>query len=158
MFYRFFYFRKYMVETEDNNTISYSHIGEGKFRFLHYFKLWSKRLVILASLIQLFYFPTLENIIAVLSILVGWLCNDLLILNRYTINRFVFLSFIVISYSITQFFIPIVFTLLEGKPLMHNLKYPYSVNNALFACIIYTSIGTLSVWINLCKRIISLRK
>jgi hypothetical protein len=43
------------------------------------------------------------------------------------LTKFTFSSIVILGYSLTQFVIPIIFTLLEGKSIVYNLKYPYSV-------------------------------
>ncbi|WP_157618516.1 hypothetical protein [Spirosoma spitsbergense] len=114
-----------MVGTE--KTVIYTNLVRDRSIFLESFKLWTKRLIVIAAIIQFFCFPTSENVLAVLLVIVGWMCTDFFVLNKYTISKYLFSTFIIIGYSITQFFIPIVFTLFEGKPLVYNLKYPSSV-------------------------------
>ncbi|WP_257668495.1 hypothetical protein [Parapedobacter tibetensis] len=95
--------------------------------FLGLFIKWSWYGIILSAVLQCVFFGSAKNIFAVICVLVAWHITTSFVLTRSLLSRFTLSTFLIIGFSITQFYLPILFTLLEGKPLVYNLEVPYDV-------------------------------
>ncbi|WP_170299131.1 hypothetical protein [Larkinella terrae] len=112
------------------------------------FKLWIWKVVLVAAIIQGLFFFSPENIFAITCVISAWWLVDKLILNKETLARYTFSTVIILGYSLTQYCLPLIFTLLEGKPLVYNLKFPYSVFiHSLLALAVFLSMHHLyKIW------------
>lgn len=95
--------------------------------FILKFKKFAIILLLFFTSLQLCVFFSIENLLCIVIVIIGWL-----ITNNYLFSKDVFLKFplsslIILGFSSTQFFLPLCFTILEGKPLIFNLLYPYQV-------------------------------
>ncbi|MFP9099567.1 hypothetical protein ACLI09_10970 [Flavobacterium sp. RHBU_24] len=95
--------------------------------FLKNFKRWTLSIVIISTLLQMLFFPTIANAVGSFSAFLGWyiICTALLVeknLYNYTIS-----TMVILGYGFVQYFMPLVFTLAEGKPIVYNLNYPITV-------------------------------
>ena len=84
-------------------------------------------LLLVASYFQLIYFPTSNNIWGLICVNLAWyLFTTIFILNKifylYPLSTFLILGFVT-----TQFYLPLVATIAEGKPLIFNFKQPIDV-------------------------------
>lgn len=108
--------------------------------FLSLFKKWMNIVVVIVGFFQIIFFPKVENIIGVVIVVLGWLVTNNYIIKRSNLIRFTFSTFLILGYLLTQFALPLIFTLLEGKPLIFNLIIPNEVFThsllALFSIII----------------------
>ncbi|HEV7381746.1 MAG TPA: hypothetical protein VGN64_18245, partial [Dyadobacter sp.] len=95
--------------------------------FLKYFKKWSWTLLIIACLIQCAVFWSVENTFGVLCCIFAWKLATTLIINPYNLNRYTLSTFVIIGFCLTQYILPVIFILLEGKPLVYNLNFPVQV-------------------------------
>lgn len=95
--------------------------------FLGLFVKWSWYSILIAAMLQCAFFSSIANIFAVACVLLSWHLTTSFVLTRSSLSRFTLSSFLIIGFSITQFYLPILFTLLEGKPLVYNLDVPYDV-------------------------------
>lgn len=95
--------------------------------FLTLFKRWMSLIVIFCGFIQLLFFPEKENLFAVAVVTFGWFIADKHIIKREKITNYTFSTFLILGYVLTQFTLPLIFTLIEGKPLIYNLILPYQV-------------------------------
>lgn len=95
--------------------------------FLILYKKLSLNVLLFFVTLQIAFFFSIENFLCVIIAIFGWIItNDYLLKN----NNFLFFplsSTIIFGFSLTQFFLPICFTILEWKPLIFNLIYPYQV-------------------------------
>jgi hypothetical protein len=108
--------------------------------FLTLFKQWIWRIILIAAVAQCLFFFSLENLFAITVAICAWRLVDNVLLTRDNFTRYAFSSVIILGYSLTQYCLPLVFTLLEGKPLVFNLKFPYSVfTHSILALIIFLS-------------------
>lgn len=90
--------------------------------FLYFFNYWSWIILIFASILQCILFLTITNILAVIIVTISWFILQKWFLNPETLNNYPISSFIVIGFSVTQLYFPLVFTLVEGRPITFNLK------------------------------------
>lgn len=97
------------------------------FVFLSWFKRTVTFAVICAGILQAIFFYSFPNIIGSLIILLAWGLTYKYIMQPQNFLQYTFSTFIIFGYCFTQFCLPIIFTLIEGKPLIFNLDYPISV-------------------------------
>lgn len=86
-----------------------------------------KIVIIFCGIIQVIFFSKNENLYAVGIIIFGWFLADIYILTRTNFINYTFSTFLLFGLVLTQFGLPLIFTLLEGKPVIYNLKIPYDV-------------------------------
>ncbi|QNP51197.1 hypothetical protein [Hymenobacter qilianensis] len=97
---------------------------------------WSWIILGFASLFQVVLFGSLDNSIATGAVILAWLLLCRAVLSYKNINTYPLSSFILIGYVSTQFYFPLIFTLLEGKPLIFNLELPLRVFFHSFAALL----------------------
>ncbi len=102
-------------------------IAKSGFFFLLLFKRWFTVVLVIALLLQLIIFPAYGQVWGCITSAIGWTLCMKLILTPNIIKKYTLSSLVLIGFAITQFWIPPVLTLIEGKPLVFNLKYPNSV-------------------------------
>jgi hypothetical protein len=94
-------------------------------------------ILIIAALIQSTFYYSPENLFAVACSLIGWFLTDYYIFTAYILYRFTFSTIIILGFSLTQFCLPLIFTLAEGKPITFNLDLPNEVfTHSLLAVIV----------------------
>lgn len=86
---------------------------------------WISRLLILACLCELAFFYSPANLYGCLSLLYGWFLVAFFVFKREFILRYPLPTIAVFSLGIYYYFLPIVVTLLEGKPLTFNFQVPF---------------------------------
>ena len=99
----------------------------GQPAFLGGFVRWSWGVLLAAALVQALWFATPANQVAVLYVLGAWGLLTPTFLTYSTLARYPISSFLMLGFGATQFYLPLLFTLLEGKPLVTNLELPYAV-------------------------------
>lgn len=95
--------------------------------FLRLFKKWSWYIIILSAFFQGIIFPSTSNFFGISITILGWYLTDKLVLQINLFQKFTLSTLILVGYALTQYYLPLTFTLLEGKPLIYNLKYPDNV-------------------------------
>ncbi|MBS1608191.1 MAG: hypothetical protein JSS98_03245 [Bacteroidetes bacterium] len=129
------YSSNYVISTVGQN-FSLTH-NKKKGKFLAIFKKWSCITIVLSGILQCIFFPSLEMLFAVSIVLLSWFITINYLFRPVILFRFTLSAFLIIGFSLTQYFLPIVFTLLEGKPLTYNLSLPYEVfTHSILALII----------------------
>ncbi|MBA4053731.1 MAG: hypothetical protein C0490_03380 [Marivirga sp.] len=88
---------------------------------------WSWFLFGIFSVYQFIFFPDLTNAMMVACVGFAWLILTKLFLKQEMLRNFPFSSFLIFGFTSTQFYFPLVFTSLEGKPLIYNLELPEQV-------------------------------
>lgn len=81
-------------------------------------------LLAICSLVQGLFHASLVNLIAVGAVVIGWLILVRVFLRISMLSSFPLSTFLVIAFVSTQLYFPLVFTTLEGKPLVYNLELP----------------------------------
>lgn len=97
-----------------------------RFAFLFFLKKWIWRILFLSAFIQMLFFYSASNLFAVAAVLICWVLTEQFVLVKINLCEFTFSTVVIFGFFITQFFFPIVFTLVESKPVIFNLSYPYS--------------------------------
>lgn len=95
--------------------------------FLDNFTRVSWMVLLVVSLVQVFVWRSWPNLFAIGITLIAWLFVTSFMLKPYVVKRFPLSFFLILGFSATQFYLPPIFTLLEGKPVIYNLDVPYSV-------------------------------
>jgi hypothetical protein len=93
--------------------------------------------MVICGIIQVIFFSKNENLFAVGIIVLGWFLADFFILTRSNFINYTFSTFLLLGFVITQYAFPLIFTLLEGKPVIYNLKITFEVfTHSILALII----------------------
>ncbi|SNC77529.1 hypothetical protein SAMN06265337_4115 [Hymenobacter gelipurpurascens] len=98
-----------------------------KREFLSSFIQWSWLVLVFSALFQIVLFDTKANIICVGCVIISWGIVTCVFLSRASLQKYPLSTFLMLGFSATQFYFPLVFTLIEGKPLIFNLDLPYEV-------------------------------
>lgn len=95
-------------------------------------------ILIIATIFELILFPSLENLCGCTVCLYGWLLFSQFVFNNQNF-RTLFLPTVAVSgYLVMYFFLPLVMTLVEFKPITYNFEVPFITffNQTLNATII----------------------
>lgn len=84
-------------------------------------------LLFICFIYQLFFFPELTNTMMVAAVALAWFILVKFFLTRELLWNFPLSSFLIIGFTATQFYFPLIFTSLEGKPITYNLDLPEKV-------------------------------
>lgn len=95
--------------------------------FLERFKKGMSFAVAIAVVCQNIFFFSFANSIGSILVLLAWVLTCRLIMKPKNFIHYTFSSFVVFGFYFTQFCLPLIFTLVEGKPLIFNLDFPISV-------------------------------
>jgi hypothetical protein len=80
-----------------------------------------------AVLYQVIFFPSLANFVAIGSIVFTWALFTSIFLKPSILRNYPLSTFIMLGFITTQLYFPLIFTSLEGKPVIFNLELPYQV-------------------------------
>jgi hypothetical protein len=83
--------------------------------------------LILCSVIQVLFFASLMNLLAVSAVIFGWLVLARIFLQPSMIATYPLSSFLMIAFVSTQLYFPLALTTVEGKPLIFNIELPEQV-------------------------------
>jgi hypothetical protein len=119
--------------------------------FLHGLVRWSWLILAVAAVLQCSLFWSWSNARAVTCVIVAWGIANIFfqpqLLRSYPLS-----CFLIIGFSCTQLYFPLVFTLLEGKPIIYNLDLPDQVflHSLLGLCVL--TAAHLVYWVLLRRR------
>lgn len=102
-------------------------IDNFKDSFLNLFIRYSWLVLGLVSVLQCAFWPSWENLFAIAVIVISWKLFEFLVLRYYVIVNFPLSFFLIFGFALTQYYLPPLFTLVEGKPVTFNLDVPYLV-------------------------------
>lgn len=88
---------------------------------------WSWIVLFVTSTLQLAFFGSLDNALATGCVILAWFILTKFILQPETLKAHPLPGFLILGFTTTQFYFPLVFTLLEGKPVVFNLDLPKEV-------------------------------
>jgi hypothetical protein len=109
-----------------NPMVSQASIGVER-PFLTGFVRWSWIILLLCSLLQIGLFWSAANATAVAIVVLAWFLLTKLFLHPGVLAAYPLSSFLVFGFTLTQLYLPLLFTLLEGKPIVFNMDMPYAV-------------------------------
>lgn len=84
-------------------------------------------LLFVTSLFQVLFFWSIDNILAIGAVYLGWVINTKIFLRHSMIEKYPFSTFLIIAFISTQLYFPLLFTSIEYKPLIYNLELPEEV-------------------------------
>jgi hypothetical protein len=88
---------------------------------------WSWVVLILSFLFQIVFHWSLMNLLAMASVIFGWIVTTKIFLKRPMLEKYPLSIFLIIGFTTTQLYFPMLFTTLEGKSLLFNLEVPEHV-------------------------------
>ena len=88
---------------------------------------WSWIVLISVSLLQCILFRSLANFVAVGCVLLAWIITTSFFLRPTTLKNYPLSSFLIIGFATTQFYLPLLFTLIDGNPIVYKLELPFDV-------------------------------
>lgn len=100
---------------------------------------WSWILFIICAIYQAIFFPDLTNLMMVASVAFAWAITLKAFFPSAILKSFPLSVFLIFGFTTTQLYFPLLFTTLEGKPLIYNLELPEQVflhSNAALVVII----------------------
>jgi hypothetical protein len=83
--------------------------------------------LVVATLYQIIFFPSLANFVAIGSIVFAWGLFTSIFFKPKMLRNYPLSTFIMLGFVTTQLYFPLIFTSLEGKPVVFNLELPYQV-------------------------------
>src|SRR5688500_2450353 len=83
--------------------------------------------LILAIVYQLIFFADITNITGMAAVTFAWIITSRIWLRKKMLESYMFSSFIILGFVATQFYLPLLFTTIEHKPLVYNLELPEEV-------------------------------
>lgn len=83
--------------------------------------------LVVASLYQLLFHPSLPNFIAIGTITVAWALFTSIFFRAEILGTYPLSTLMILGFTTTQLYFPLVFTSLEGKSIVFNLEFPYLV-------------------------------
>lgn len=95
--------------------------------FLRQVLIWSWIGLGLSVLYQYLFWENLQNMVAIACVLLAWTAISTIYLKNSMLQSYPLSAFLLIGFSSTQFYFPLIFTSLEGKPLTFNLDMPFEV-------------------------------
>ncbi|MVN77241.1 hypothetical protein GO988_12975 [Hymenobacter sp. HMF4947] len=88
---------------------------------------WSWVALVIATLYQGIFFPSLPNFIAIGCTIVAWALFTTVFFKPAMLANYPLSTFLVLGFTTTQLYFPLLFTSLESKPVIYNLDLPYQV-------------------------------
>lgn len=86
---------------------------------------WITKLLLLASLCETIFFYSPENLYGCATLLLGWFLIATFIFKKNYFQKYPLPTITVFSLGFCYYFLPLIITLLEGKPLTFNFQVPY---------------------------------
>ncbi|WP_140467520.1 hypothetical protein [Hymenobacter nivis] len=122
---------------------------------------WSWMALAMACTFQCLLFISITNITAIISIVFAWIVATKVFMRPGMLRSHPLSAFLIIGFIATQFYFPLLFTTLEGKPVIFNLEFPYQVffhstasllvlviSHTLYRILINQPLSTPSSWLN----------
>jgi len=88
---------------------------------------WSWICLSISTIFQMIFFQDFTNMMMIACVAVAWLLVTKLFLQPRILRSFPLSVFLILGFASTQFYFPLLFTTLEGKPLIYNLELPEQV-------------------------------
>lgn len=88
-------------------------------------KHWMGRILLIACVLEMFFFPSEENLVGCVSLIYGWFLISSFAIRRKYLKQYVLPTMVMFGLGFCYFFLPILVTLVEGKPLTFNFQVPY---------------------------------
>lgn len=117
-----------IVQTKEQEETAHADImSKRQTAFFKFFLLNSWKVLFVASCLQIFFFHNEANVFAVFCVLLNWTILTQYILKPVNFNYYPLSTFLILGFSLTQFYFPLIFTLIEGNQVVNNLLVPFDV-------------------------------
>ena len=84
--------------------------------------------VLFAAIIyQLIFFSEITNFVGIAAVVFAWILTTKIWLRKQMLETYLISTFIILGFVATQFYLPLIFTTIENKPLIYNLELPEQV-------------------------------
>ena len=115
---------------------------------INYIKQIGSYTLIIAVILEMMLFPSLENLCGCVVSLYGWFLFTQIVFNQYNFKKYFLPTVAIAGYILMYFFLPIIMTLVELKPITYNFEVPYTTFLNLFI-----NINVIITAFLLCKRV-----
>lgn len=88
-------------------------------------KKWICWVLLGACILEMIFFFSFENLYGCLALIYGWLLVSTLVFNRNNIPKYPLPTLAIFTLGFCYYFLPLVITFLENKPLTFNFQVPY---------------------------------
>lgn len=116
--------QKYLIKEKVDIPLRKTLVGTP---FLQNALFWSKIILAIAIGFQCYYFGENANLVAMAYVAVVWLILTTFFMTEGILKKYPLSALIIIGFTATQFYLPLIFTSIEFKPLVYNLDLPYDV-------------------------------
>lgn len=90
---------------------------------------WILFILCILTLLELLIFPEFENLYGCITFIIAWLLLSVFVMNQQNVNK-CFIPFLALfGLGCCFFFLPLLITLIEGKPLTFRFQTPYLTFN-----------------------------
>lgn len=96
-----------------------------KYDIINVIRSWVYKLLIIACLCEILFFYSPANLYGCFTLLYGWILISTFVFKREYIQKYPLPTIAVFSLGFCYFFLPLIITLLEEKPLTFNFQVPY---------------------------------
>lgn len=94
--------------------------------YIPLFKKFIISTLILFSIIEAIFFPAWENAFGCVVMIISWLLINNFVLKKENFVSFFLPTSALLGYTFCYFYLPLIVTCLEGKPLTFNFEVPYT--------------------------------
>jgi hypothetical protein len=122
---------------------------EYSFKFIFLFKYWTQRILLFLCIIEFAFYPNLIAVCAIFYSIYGWFLVSTVTLKPILFLKHPIPNCIVLGYGLFSFFMPLLATLVEFKPVYFNMDIPLEVfTNGVLSVTIVVLILKLYVHVN----------
>ena len=107
--------------------------------FIDQVSTWSWILLLFLVVYQFLFFWSIQNVVAIEYTIVAWIITTTIFFDNSRLSKYPLSIFLVLGFVSTQFYLPLLFTSLEKKPVIYNLELPYEVFFHSFICLVVIS-------------------
>ncbi len=101
--------------------------SRSRFAFLRQVVRASWIILFIAIGYQLIFYSEITNVTGMVAVVFGWIVATRTWLRPHMLQTYLLSSFMLLGFASTQFYFPLLFTTIEGKPLIYNLELPEQV-------------------------------
>lgn len=128
--------------TDHTNDIAHLDLSlRRRFAFLRQVVRMSWIILFLGITYQLIFYPEITNVIGMIAVVFGWFIATRMWLRPNMLQTYLLSSFMLLGFASTQFYFPLLFTSIEGKPLIYNLELPEEVFLHASLCLVVLAVA-----------------
>lgn len=88
-------------------------------------KTWLGRILLVGCLLEMVFFTSMENFLGCISSIYGWYLISVCCIKREYLEKFPLPTLVMFGLGICYSVLPVIVTLVEGKPITFNFQVPY---------------------------------